>query len=206
MVGTSAQLEVTLTPFLVSLGCSMLQNLFYDIYLLSLIAFRCFLFHLCNLFIPSSPGFLPKDMFAEHRRRSELTKSVQEAIKLLTMAGLELGSTQAATVLRAGEVSEEVIAGVQKIAVNNRIDEDRQAELQNKKERNEARSVSGENSDIDREVMEALENFDLEAYRNRCVLFFTLLCYLHKLSPLARFVNCQTKSPAILFNFCLILL
>eukprot|EP01032_Pedospumella_encystans_P012834 gene12834-14817_t len=119
----------------------------------------------------SNPGFLPKDMFAEHRRRSELTKSIQEAIKLLTMAGLELGSTQAATVLRAGEVSEEVIAGVQKIALNNRIDEDRQTELQNKKERNEARGVSGENSDIDREVMEALENFDLEAYRNRYAKF-----------------------------------
>ncbi len=114
-------------------------------------------------------------MFAEHRRRSELTKSIQEAIKLLSMAGLELGSTQATTVLRAGEVSEEVIAGVNKIALNNRIDEERQAELQDKKLRSEARSGAGEHSDIDREVMEALENFDLEAYRNRYVPYFLFL-------------------------------
>jgi hypothetical protein len=55
-------------------------------------------------------------MFQEHRRRSELTKSVQEAVKLLEMAGLDMGDPLAEQLLRKGKVSDEVIAGVQALA------------------------------------------------------------------------------------------
>ncbi len=59
-------------------------------------------------------------MFAEHRKRSDLTKSIQEAIKLLNIAGMELDATSSAELLRAGGVSEVVIQGVQKVAINSR--------------------------------------------------------------------------------------
>jgi hypothetical protein len=65
-------------------------------------------------------GFLPKDMFHEHRRRSELMKATQEAVKVLDMAGLELESDTALALLRQAKVPEEVVAKVVALGAKHR--------------------------------------------------------------------------------------
>ena len=64
---------------------------------------------------PNNPGFLPKDKFVEHQKRSETIRQRQEAIKILEMAGMDVTTAAAADLLREAKVSEEVIAGVQLI-------------------------------------------------------------------------------------------
>lgn len=58
------------------------------------------------------PGYLPPDKLQEHRQNALRIREQQEAVKILQMAGLEIGSTAADEVLRAAKVSEDTIRGV----------------------------------------------------------------------------------------------
>lgn len=77
---------------------------------------------------PNNPGFLPKDKFVEHQKRSETIRQRQEAIKILEMAGMDVTTAAAADLLREAKVSEDVIAGVQLIGRQVRARSDEQGD------------------------------------------------------------------------------
>lgn len=153
------------------------------------------LFILCwPLLIRCFPGFLPKDIFHEHRRRSELTKQTQEAVKLLDMAGLDLDSPDAVEALRKGRVSEEVILGVQAFARKSRQEAEqansrRQASEYNKDDANSAAAVIPQRpktvyyDEITQayetihpqagvvDLLQPMNSEELDAYRNRYAKF-----------------------------------
>jgi len=94
------------------------------------------------------------------------SQQVQEAIKLLTLAGIELTSPQAETLLRSGDIPESVILGVKKIAINLR---DQAAEEAQERQLG-VTSASGEqggDKGVEEGVLQQLESFDLDAYRHR---------------------------------------
>jgi len=65
---------------------------------------------------PDNPGYLPKEIFVEHKKRAELTRAIQDAVKLLELASLELDSDLAVELLRSGDVPDVVIEGVKELA------------------------------------------------------------------------------------------
>ena len=95
---------------------------------------------------------------------------MQEAIKLLTLAGIDLDSPHAESLLRSGSVPESVILGVKKMAINLRDQEGIDAQ-----DRRQDVTGGGDGKGGSREVVETvevgalqqLESFDLDAYRNR---------------------------------------
>ena len=75
----------------------------------------------------NSAGFLPKEKFAEHQRRSQLTRDTQEAIRVLDLAGLDLESDASQQLLREGGAREEVIASVRRVAAKTRLQAEQRA-------------------------------------------------------------------------------
>ena len=65
---------------------------------------------------PDAPGFLPPDKLQEHRKRSVVIRDKQEAVRILELAGVALGSAAAEELLREAALSDEVIAGVRALA------------------------------------------------------------------------------------------
>lgn len=63
-----------------------------------------------------SPGFLPSEKLQEHRQNAGKIREQQEAIKILQMAGLQIGSDAANEVLAAGNTHPDVIRGVNQLA------------------------------------------------------------------------------------------
>ena len=70
---------------------------------------------------PGDPGFLPPEKLQEHRQNALQIREQQEAVKILQMAGLEIGSSAADELLREAKVSEETIRGVKALGG---VDED----------------------------------------------------------------------------------
>lgn len=61
------------------------------------------------------PGYLPKDILKEHLQKADKLKAKQRAIKLLEMAGLEVDSDLAESILVEAEVPADIIKGVREI-------------------------------------------------------------------------------------------
>lgn len=102
--------------------------------------------------VDENPGYLPKEKFHEHRKKAELIKDKQEAIKILDMAGIELNSDAAENILRSAGISSTVISGVRSIGYesgNSAMDRD---------------SLKKDIQDVDNEytivVPQDLESFD----------------------------------------------
>jgi len=91
---------------------------------------------------------------------------VQEAIKLLTLAGIELTSPQAETLLRSGDIPESVILGVKKIAINLREQAAEEAQ-ERQLGVTSVNSEQGGDKGVEEGVLQQLESFDLDAYRHR---------------------------------------
>ena len=70
---------------------------------------------------PGDPGFLPPEKLQEHRQNAVRIREQQEAVKILQMAGLEIGSSAADELLREAKVSEDTIRGVKALGG---VDED----------------------------------------------------------------------------------
>lgn len=68
------------------------------------------------------PGFLPSDKLQQHRANAETIRAQQESIKILSMAGIEVGSDIAEEVLLAAKVSPAVIRGLKSFGSNARED------------------------------------------------------------------------------------
>jgi ribosome biogenesis GTPase A len=64
---------------------------------------------------PDEPGYLPKDKLIEHRMKSVNIKEKQEAIKILDMAGIDIGSNAAEQILLEANISPQVIAGIKSL-------------------------------------------------------------------------------------------
>ena len=67
-----------------------------------------------------NPGYLPKDKFSEHQERAKLIRDKQEAVKVLSMAGIDVNSEAAREILEAAKVSEKVIEGVRSLGSSQR--------------------------------------------------------------------------------------
>mmetsp|Transcript_15461 Transcript_15461/g.25871 ORF Transcript_15461/g.25871 Transcript_15461/m.25871 type:complete len:949 (-) Transcript_15461:68-2914(-) len=68
---------------------------------------------------PENPGFLPKEKFKEHRVRTELIREKQEAVRILSMAGMDVNSAAAEELLREAGMSQAVIDGVKALGERN---------------------------------------------------------------------------------------
>ena len=62
---------------------------------------------------PNSPGFLTKEKYQEHLKRSDLRKRMKESLKILTTASIDIKSDLANTVLKEAGIPEDVIVNLQ---------------------------------------------------------------------------------------------
>jgi ribosome biogenesis GTPase A len=68
---------------------------------------------------PDHPGYLEKDRFTEHRHKAEKLRKIQEALKILDLAGINPDSDVAMELLVKANVPSEIIEGV--IEINHRV-------------------------------------------------------------------------------------
>ena len=62
-----------------------------------------------------APGFLPKEKLQDHRVKAVKIREKQDAIKILDMAGIELDSDAAESILTASDISKDVIKSVRNL-------------------------------------------------------------------------------------------
>ena len=67
---------------------------------------------------PSSPGYLTKDKFREHQKRTESRKQIKDALKVLNTASIDITSSVAYEVLKEAGVPEQIIYKLQNKAMH----------------------------------------------------------------------------------------
>lgn len=68
---------------------------------------------------PDNPGYLEKERFSEHRIKAEKLKNIQDALKILDLAGIDPESDVAMDMLVKANVSQDIIEGV--LEINQRM-------------------------------------------------------------------------------------